>query len=252
VNAYAGMQINLEESMKNLCVLLCSITLAIATSSAAEDSVYVTVNGDYVSVWNIGVHANCATLFLIATRLSNDTLYVDETDTTTVRARCACTFDLSVSTSGIPFGSYVAVVQRIFRKEYDYPVDTIEQIGSAPFVVGVAAVEPLPQTQYQSLCYHVLDVLDPAPVPDVFALEQNYPNPFNPETTIRYVLPAASHVDLVVYDLLGRKVSVLESGMIEAGPHEVRFSAAALAAGVYVYRIIAGGNSAARMMHLVR
>ena len=238
--------------MKMLCVLLCFISLDVATGRAAEDSVYVTVNGDYVTVWNTEVQANCASLFLMATRLSNDTLYVGETDTTTVRARCICTFDMSLSTSGIPFGSYVAVVQRIFRKQYGYPADTIVQIGSAPFVVGLAAVEPLPQIQYQSPCYHVLDVVGPAPVPDGFALEQNYPNPFNPETTIRYVLPGASHVDLVVYDLLGRKVSVLESGTIEAGPHEVRFSAAALAAGVYVYRIVAGGNSAARMMHLVR
>ncbi|MCC6397299.1 MAG: T9SS type A sorting domain-containing protein [Bacteroidetes bacterium] len=238
--------------MRKLCILLCFITLGIGTSRGAEDSVYVTANGDYVTVWNTGVHANCASLFLMATRLSHDTLYVDETDTTTVRARCACTFDLSVSTSGIPFGAYVAVVQRIFRKEYAYPVDTIAQIGSAPFAVGVAAVEPLPRTQYQSTCYHVLDVSDQAPLPGGFALQQNYPNPFNPETTIRYVLPAAVHVDLVVYDLLGRKVSVLESRTIEAGPHEVRFSAVSLAAGVYVYRIGAGEYSAARMMHLVR
>jgi hypothetical protein len=246
------MQINLEESMKILCALLCIITLHVATGRAAEDSVYVTVNGDYVTVWNTGVQANCVSLFLMATRLSYDTLYVDETDTSTTRVRCICTYDLNVSTSGIPSGSYVAVVQRIFRKQYAYSVDTIEHVGSAPFVVGGAAGEPLPQIQYQSPCYDVLDVVGPAPVPEGFALEQNYPNPFNPETTIRYVLPAASHVDLVVYDLLGRNVSVLENGTIEAGPHELRFSAAALAAGVYVYRIIAGGNSAARMMHLVR
>lgn len=238
--------------MKKLCIVLCFITLGVATSKGAEDSVYVTANDDYVTVWNTGVQANCASLFLMATRLSNDTLYVDETDTTTVRARCACTFDLSVSTSGIPSGAYVAVVQRIFRKEYAYPVDTIALIGSAPFVVGAAAVEPLPPTQYQSTCYHVLEVSGPAPLPGGFTLQQNYPNPFNPETTIRYVLPAASHVDLVVYDLLGRKVSVLENETMEAGPHEVRFAAASLAAGVYVYRIIAGGNSAARMMHLLR
>ncbi|HIG53348.1 MAG TPA: T9SS type A sorting domain-containing protein [Candidatus Handelsmanbacteria bacterium] len=34
-------------------------------------------------------------------------------------------------------------------------------------------------------------------------LLQSYPNPFNPETQIRYRLPAAGRVELVVYNLAG-------------------------------------------------
>ena len=43
-------------------------------------------------------------------------------------------------------------------------------------------------------------------VPEAFALRQNYPNPFNPGTTIRFDVPVATSLSLVVYDILGREV----------------------------------------------
>jgi hypothetical protein len=77
-------------------------------------------------------------------------------------------------------------------------------------------------------------------VPLVFALEQNYPNPFNPSTVIRYQLPVASDVKLLVYDLLGREVARLVDEHKPAGYHEVQFEPSGLASGMYVYRITAG------------
>jgi len=76
--------------------------------------------------------------------------------------------------------------------------------------------------------------------PAVFRLEQNYPNPFNPSTSIRYVLPSTSHVELVVYNMLGQRVDELVNGEQAAGPHEIRFNASNLASGVYLYRLQAG------------
>jgi hypothetical protein len=77
-------------------------------------------------------------------------------------------------------------------------------------------------------------------LPLSYSLSQNYPNPFNPSTVVSYQLPAASDVKLVVYDLLGREVSVLVNGRKEAGVHEVKFDAGGLASGMYVYRLRAG------------
>ena len=75
-------------------------------------------------------------------------------------------------------------------------------------------------------------------LPQRISLRQNYPNPFNPTTTIRYGLPAASEVRLVVYDLLGRVVEKLVEGMHPAGWHEVKFAGdRALPSGTYVYRL---------------
>src|SRR3990172_8705415 len=42
-------------------------------------------------------------------------------------------------------------------------------------------------------------------LPTEYKLEQNYPNRFNPSTIIKYQIPAASTVSLIVYDILGRK-----------------------------------------------
>ena len=56
-----------------------------------------------------------------------------------------------------------------------------------------------------------------ANIPDVYVMYSNYPNPFNPITHIDYGLPEASHVKLVIYDILGREVTTLVNGMEEPG-----------------------------------
>ncbi len=58
-------------------------------------------------------------------------------------------------------------------------------------------------------------------LPATYALHQNYPNPFNPSTTLRFDLPAASDVRIIVYDLLGREAVRLTNQRLEAGYHEL-------------------------------
>jgi predicted outer membrane repeat protein len=79
-----------------------------------------------------------------------------------------------------------------------------------------------------------------------------YPNPFNPSTVIRYQLSVVSFVNLVVYDVGGRKVADLVDGWRAAGEHEVTFNASGLAAGIYFCRIEAGDFSAVRKMVLIK
>ena len=89
-------------------------------------------------------------------------------------------------------------------------------------------------------------------LPAEVTLSPNYPNPFNPETTIRYALPQAGEVRLVVYDLLGHEVAILVEGSKPAGNHTVRFRAGNLASGLYVYRLQAQDKTIVRTMILVK
>jgi len=90
-----------------------------------------------------------------------------------------------------------------------------------------------------------------------FALEQNYPNPFNPTTTIVYELPLQSNVTLTVYDVTGRRVRELLSGIRPAGRHAAVWNGTddadrPVATGVYFYRLVAGDFDRTRKMVLLK
>ncbi len=89
-------------------------------------------------------------------------------------------------------------------------------------------------------------------LPTIAALDQNYPNPFNPATTISFSIPTAGHVNLVVYDVLGREVETLVSGPRAAGTHEVVFDAQSFSSGTYLYRLETATTSLTRTMLLLK
>lgn len=77
-------------------------------------------------------------------------------------------------------------------------------------------------------------------MPDRYALLQNYPNPFNPVTTIEYLLPMESAVDLRIYNPLGQEVAVLVQGTQPPGRYSAVWSGQDNASGVYYCRLRAG------------
>jgi hypothetical protein len=77
------------------------------------------------------------------------------------------------------------------------------------------------------------------------------PNPFNPITTLRFSLPETGPVRLEVVDLAGRRVDVLREGPLAAGFHAVTWQPRALASGVYLARLEAGGRTATTRLLLV-
>ena len=97
----------------------------------------------------------------------------------------------------------------------------------------------------------ITDELDPI-MPEQYVLEQNYPNPFNPSTVIPFDMPKRAHATLTVYDMLGRRILVLLDDVMEAGHHQAVFDAAALATGMYLYRLQSDEFNATRKMILVK
>jgi len=96
-----------------------------------------------------------------------------------------------------------------------------------------------------------------AVVPATYALYQNFPNPFNPETDIRFQLPEAGQVQLVIYNVLGQKVCSLVEGYRAAGHYTVRWfgtdqSGNRLGSGIYFYRLQSSDFSETRKMVLMK
>lgn len=90
------------------------------------------------------------------------------------------------------------------------------------------------------------------PIPEEFKLLQNYPNPFNYITTINYLIPITSEVELGVYNLLGQKLITLVSEKQPSGTYEIEWIAKDLASGIYIYRLKAGNYIKTRRMVLQR
>lgn len=86
----------------------------------------------------------------------------------------------------------------------------------------------------------------------MFTLYQNYPNPFNPTTTIRFELPKANYVRLLLYDVLGREVKTIYDGEALSGLNEVELNTENLTSGVYFYSLLYGDNLATKKLTILK
>lgn len=90
------------------------------------------------------------------------------------------------------------------------------------------------------------------------ALAQSYPNPVQlsagrtTATVIQYELNAPQRIRLAVYDILGRRIAVLDEGFRAAQTHRVFFDASRLAAGMYFYRLETAVGVQVRQLSVVR
>ena len=66
------------------------------------------------------------------------------------------------------------------------------------------------------------------------------PNPFNSTTRIRFQIPDETRLSLIIYDIIGRKVAVLENGVFQAGEHEAVWDASNMASGIYFLQMKTG------------
>ena len=98
---------------------------------------------------------------------------------------------------------------------------------------------------------------DDVMIPGEFALYNNYPNPFNPTTVLDYDIPENTFVNITVYDMMGRRVKTLVNANQSAGFKSVvwdatNFVGQPVAAGVYMYRIVAGDFRQTKKMAFIK
>ncbi len=79
-------------------------------------------------------------------------------------------------------------------------------------------------------------------MPTSLTLESSYPNPFNIQAKIDYMIPAAAHVSLKIYNILGQEINELVNQEIQPGYYSIiwngidRFGSP-VSSGVYLYSL---------------
>lgn len=85
-----------------------------------------------------------------------------------------------------------------------------------------------------------------------FSLKQNYPNPFNPVTTISYIIPERTNVNIAIYNTLGEVITTLINKKQIQGKYKIKFNASHLPSGIYFYKIITDNYSNTKKMVLIK
>lgn len=81
---------------------------------------------------------------------------------------------------------------------------------------------------------------------------QMYPNPASINTNLRITLPETGAVNIEVYDILGRKLTDFDSGILIMGRHDISLDLAGLVQGRYMVRIKIGDEQAGLPLMIVR
>lgn len=81
---------------------------------------------------------------------------------------------------------------------------------------------------------------------------RSYPNPFNSVATLTYDIPAASDMELKIFNLAGEEVALLHQGYITPGRYRVEWNASAQASGTYFAVLKAGKQTKIQKLLLLK
>jgi len=102
-----------------------------------------------------------------------------------------------------------------------------------------------------------LRLVDNRELPKIFRLHPNYPNPFNPQTMVRFDLPEANRVELIIFNAIGEQIKILVADYRAAGNYVERWDGRntygeLAASGVYFLQMRAGDFKAVQKMILMQ
>ena len=111
-------------------------------------------------------------------------------------------------------------------------VEMARQLCEAGFIIGINPVSSI--------------------VPDKFSLFQNYPNPFNPATKIKFDIAKQSNAKIIIYDAVGREITVVLNEQLRAGTYSIDWNANNYPSGVYFYKLQTESYSETKKMMLIK
>ena len=89
-------------------------------------------------------------------------------------------------------------------------------------------------------------------IPNKFNLGKPYPNPFNPSTSITYDVATECEIELAIFDIKGRLVEILVSGVVQAGYYELQWNAKSQASGIYFLRMVSPESAMTQKLILMK
>lgn len=81
-----------------------------------------------------------------------------------------------------------------------------------------------------------------------FILTSIHPNPFRNSLQITFDLKASAHVTITIYNIQGRKITMLTDRKLEAGNHQIGWDATNIPEGIYLCRIESGNHVTTRRL----
>lgn len=144
---------------------------------------------------------------------------------------------------------YQASHEKVYVRSSDYPLkltlknrtdrSALYRLTTFKDHKSMHSADLLPEKQFlleSQFDYFTLEEIDESQRIQHDKLAATYPNPFNPTTTIEFEVAQLSQVKLEVFDMAGRRVSVLADEIRQPGRHSVIFQANTLSSGVYFVR----------------
>jgi len=178
-------------------------------------------------------------------------------DSTIIWESCLLTYQINFvqsqtsDTSSICLDGYGLVSEKVaFRKYTGITARIFGEISYiASYLIG-AKINGKEWGQFTSIKNDII-------MDHNFRLEQNYPNPFNPATTIEYEIPQRGNVQIIIYDILGRRIKELLNEEKSTGKYSVTWNGKdnngiSVSSGTYFYQIISGNNIQTKKMVLLK
>jgi len=219
--------------MRYIILLLICLSIAFFSLQANEDSLYVVIDDDSVTIWHINCSRNCAAEYRMISQINDKVIMITEKNVATELADCYCYFNLSVTYYQLEAGDYLAIVKSDTANEVPF-IDSV-YFSIPPITTPLAIFS----SEYQSECFELPTIIHHTKgnLPQTFDLLSVYPNPFNPGTNITFQLMKNSFVELNVYDINGRKVEILVSENLNSGFYKKTWNASAFSSGIYIINL---------------
>jgi PKD repeat protein len=171
------------------------------------------------------------------------------------KAACVASFTYTVNSSG--------VVTFVSSSTTGSSPSYVWNFGDGGFVLSANATHPYSASGTYTVCLSIFDNNDNScssmtcqvinvtvPSMEIKQYEEtanlfaSYPNPFSNSTSISYSIDKSSMVQLIVYDLLGNKVEMLENEMKQNGIYTKTWQADNVVKGIYLLQLKINGQHA--------